>query len=78
MSAADTVVGAALRSFDSQSLRDSGSATGYWIHGGFRRQALKVFEWGIDVRHSNGEITLGGSDVEAGGTSISFYMGGNW
>lgn len=63
---------------DSQGIRASDSTTGYWFNTGFRRPVLKVMEWGVDLRHSEGAIELGNAEVEAGGTALSFYFGGRW
>ncbi len=63
---------------DSQAIRASDSTTGYWVNVGFRRQLGGPSEWGLDLRHSEGAIELGNAEVEAGGTALSFFVGGRW
>ena len=54
------------------------STTGYWLDAGFRAGAHRWWEWGIDLRASQGEVDLGNGGVEAGGPQALLYFGGRW
>jgi len=54
------------------------STTGYWLDTGFRLRTRGRWDWGIDLRFSKGEVTLGNAEVDAGGPQALFYGGVNW
>ncbi len=54
------------------------STTGYWLEAGFRAGGGRWWEWGIDLRYSDGEIDLGSGEVEVGGPQYLLYVGTRW
>jgi hypothetical protein len=63
---------------DEPRFRASDSTTGFWLDAGFRVGGRSFFEWGFDLRYSEGTINLGGEDIDAGGEHILLYLGGRW
>ena len=61
-----------------QSIDASNSTTGYWLNAGFRRPLQRRWDWGFDLRFSEGKINLGNGQVDAGGAQILLSFGGGW
>ena len=61
-----------------QNINASDSTTGYWLDAGFRKPVKRRWDWGFDLRYSEGKINLGNGEVDAGGAQILLYFGGGW
>jgi len=59
--------------FVGNSIDDEG--TGAWIDGGAFWRLGRRFNLGVEARLSRGEVTLGGADIEAGGSHLALILG---
>jgi opacity protein-like surface antigen len=57
---------------------DDDDGTGIWVDVGLYWAFIEHFNIGVDFRYSKAEITLFGSDVEAGGFHVGFIGGFRW
>ena len=70
--------------FDTLIVNDSDSSLGYWLNAGLRYRLTNHFNIGIDVRHSDAEISLTPeadtdlADLDAGGTQYGVAIGFSW
>jgi len=58
------------------SIDDNG--TGYWVNGGVYWTLAESFNVGLELRYSNADVTILGSDVKAGGTHAGLILGYHW
>jgi hypothetical protein len=58
------------------SIDDNG--TGYWLDGGAYWTFNESFNLGLELRYSNADVTLLGSNVKAGGTHAGVVLGYHW
>ncbi|MCG6938222.1 MAG: porin family protein [Gammaproteobacteria bacterium] len=58
------------------SVDDSGA--GLWIGGGIYWTLNQSFNLGLDLRYSQADVTLAGTDVKAGGTHAGILLGYHW
>jgi opacity protein-like surface antigen len=57
---------------------DNDAGTGIWVDGGVCWNFAKRWHAGVDLRYSKAEITLFGTDVEAGGFHAGLLAGFHW
>ena len=62
----------------SGSLQDDDTVVGTWVGGGLYYAATKQFNIGLDLRYSQGEVTLFDEDLEAGGFHTGLSAGYHW
>ena len=58
-------------------ITEDDSSMGFWLNAGFAWTINQV-NIGIDLRHSDAEVTLYGYDAEAGGNHIGLFVGYHW
>jgi opacity protein-like surface antigen len=58
-------------------ISDDDSSMGFWVNLGMVWTINQV-NFGIDLRHSNADVTLYGEDGEAGGNHIGLLVGYHW
>lgn len=54
------------------------SSLGLWLNAGVYFPLTDHFSLGVDYRHSRAEVTLGGTEVEAGGDHLGLTAGYHW
>lgn len=52
--------------------------TGIWLNGGIYWTLGRSFNLGLDLRHSQADVTLDGVEVDAGGTHGGILLGYHW
>jgi len=57
---------------------DDDDAVGYWLGTGFYLHMTKRLTLGLDVRYSEAEVTLFGTNREAGGLHFNTVVGAHW
>ncbi len=62
----------------SGSLQDDDTVVGTWVGGGLYYAATEQFNIGLDLRYSQGEVTLFDEDLEAGGFHTGISAGYHW
>ena len=62
----------------SGSLQDDDTVIGTWVGGGVYYAATKQFNIGLDLRYSQGEVTIFDKDLEAGGFNTGISAGYHW
>jgi opacity protein-like surface antigen len=58
-------------------ISEDDTSMGFWVNLGMVWTINQV-NFGIDLRHSNAEVTLYGDDAEAGGNHIGLLVGYHW
>jgi opacity protein-like surface antigen len=54
------------------------SALGFWLDAGIQGRFFEAMNLGVELRYSKAEVSIGGVDVEAGGTTFGVFIGYGW
>lgn len=63
---------------ETPSVTHNDSSLGFWVNAGVYFHLTDHFSLGIDYRHSQAEVTLSRTDVEAGGDHLGLTAGYHW
>ena len=72
------LINAEIKATGFTSVSDDDSGTGVWFGGGIYWTLGQSFNIGLDLRYSQADVTLFGTDGEAGGTHAGLMLGYHW